>query len=98
MCVTTGALDPFLSELANGSDLLARLAALEQLLELSETAKVAPELRALILPSVVKLLDGSQDPALLQAAIPAVGRLLRDDSAPSQTTEILRKLSSLALV
>ena len=54
-----GALDPFLKELANGQDLLARLAALEQLLELSETATVPPVLRARIAPHVLQLLEAS---------------------------------------
>lgn len=88
-----GALEPFLSELANGDDLLARLAALEQLLELSETATVPPALRARIAPHVLQLLEGSADPTLQQAAVPAVARLLQDGQDTALVAQVVSKLS-----
>jgi hypothetical protein len=87
-----------LSELSNGDDLLARLAALEQLLELSETATVSPALRSHIIPHIVQLLEASADPVLQQAAVPAVARLLRDGQDSALVRDIVSKLSAAVQV
>lgn len=94
-------MDPFLNELANGDDLLALLAALEQLLELSETTTVPPALRSRIVPHVVQLLEASADPVLQQAAVPAVARLVREPRNGDDAvlvTDVVFKLSSLLQV
>ena len=93
-----GALKPFMSELSSGKDLLAQLAALEQLLEVSEAATVPVVLRSSIVPHVLQLLEASVEPALQHAAIPAAARLLQEGENSELVRDVVAKFAAVVQV
>lgn len=93
-----GALERFLAELAAEGDVLARLAALQQLLELAQHEAVPAVLRAEVAPHIMALMAASDEPPMQQAAIAATAALLRSGEDTALVQEAVRHLYTVLQV
>lgn len=96
--IHAGVLQRFLAELAAEGDVLARLAALQQLLELAQHETVPAVLRAEIAPHVMALMAASDEPPMQQAAIAATAALLRSGDDTALVAEAVRHLNAVLQV
>lgn len=96
--IVSGALEQFLAELAAAGDVLARLAALQHLLELAQQESVPSVLRAEIAPHVLQLVEASDEPPMQHAAIAAVAALLRGGEDGDLVAQAVQRLTRVLQV
>jgi hypothetical protein len=97
-----GLLEPLTAELSDPSDMLACLAALQLVCELAEQATVPREVRAQLLPDVLRLQGGAEqaeaaaapDPVVRAAAIQAAARLLARAEDARELAPLLQAINS----
>eukprot|EP00892_Ulva_mutabilis_P003679 jgi/Ulvmu1/1683/UM115_0012.1 len=91
----SGVLERFLDELTTEGDVLARLAALQHLLELAQQESVPSVLRGEVAPHVLALLDASDEPPMQQAAIAAAASLLQSGEDAALVREAVQHLDGV---